>query len=452
MQSEQTADLIQVEGVSTIFTGVLFILGSLLVPETYSPVLLRKRAAALSKLTGKVYKSKMEIDQGNVKFSHVFSTALQRPWVLLFREPIVLLLSIYLSIIYGVGTCPQISHTSADFPKILYLLFAAYPVIFQEERGWSQGTGSLPFLAIMIGMILAVTYAIIDNKRYVKINHAHKGFAPAEARLPPACVGAVSITAGLFWFSWTSSPKIHFMAPIAAGVPFGFGMVIVFLSVFSYLIDSYVIYAASVMAANSVLRSLAGSCFPLFTDQMYHRLGAEWASSLTAFLALACMPFPFLFWKYGRPIREKCKYAAQAANFMKALQNQSNNAGDKKNEGAASPEQDEQLQEALDMSYEDEEADREKEKRRRESVRHEAGSDTTIKEDDLDHEHEHVREVRGGFAEMKSEKDAERSGGEDRLRLQKTQSYSGNPFDIDRIATRDSFPGEDRLSRSRGRQ
>lgn len=36
------------------------------------------------------------------------------------------------------------------------------------------------------------------------------------------------------------------------------GMVLVFLSIFNYLIDSYLLYAASVLAANSVLRSLFG--------------------------------------------------------------------------------------------------------------------------------------------------------------------------------------------------
>jgi len=79
-----------------------------------------------------------------------------------------------------------------------------------------------------------------------------------------------------------------------AGAPFGFGMVLVFLSIMNYLvsrrrskhglelaswlcchyltqtnsryqIDAYVIFAASVLAANAVLRSLFGAAFPLFT-------------------------------------------------------------------------------------------------------------------------------------------------------------------------------------------
>lgn len=96
-------------------------------------------------------------------------------------------------------------------------------------------------------------------------------------------------------------------------------MVLVFLSCMNYLIDSYTIYAASVLAANSVLRSLFGAAFPLFTSQMYNNLGIHWASTIPAFLALACLPFPFLFYKYGEPIRLKCKYAAQAHQIMQAM-------------------------------------------------------------------------------------------------------------------------------------
>jgi hypothetical protein len=69
-------------------------------PETYSPVLLRQRAARLSKATGKVYRSEFERDQP-LKVGPLVKKALLRPWQLLFVEPIVLLLSLYLAIIYG---------------------------------------------------------------------------------------------------------------------------------------------------------------------------------------------------------------------------------------------------------------------------------------------------------------------------------------------------------------
>lgn len=52
---------------------------------------------------------------------------------------------------------------------------------------------------------------------------------------------------------------------------------------------------------------------------MYDNLGIHWASCIPAFLALLCVPFPFLFYKYGAEIRSKCKYAAEAAAFLEEL-------------------------------------------------------------------------------------------------------------------------------------
>jgi MFS family permease len=172
-------------GVMAIFTGTLWIAGSFLIPETYPPVIHRQRAKKLSKLTGKVYRSKGDVDQGPQSFAHVFKTSLSRPFVLLFKEPIVLLLSIYMAIIYGT----------------LYMLFSAFPIVYQQTRGWSPGIGGLAFLGLAIGMIGAVTYSIFDNKRYARIVDAHDGFAPPEARLPPTMIGGILAPIGLFWFA-----------------------------------------------------------------------------------------------------------------------------------------------------------------------------------------------------------------------------------------------------------
>ena len=98
-------------GVMALFTLTMLIIGIFTLPETYAPVLLRQRASGLSKLTSKVYKSQMDASSAGVNPSDTFKRTLMRPWSLLFREPIVLLLSVYQSIILGT----------------LYLLFAAIP-------------------------------------------------------------------------------------------------------------------------------------------------------------------------------------------------------------------------------------------------------------------------------------------------------------------------------------
>lgn len=292
-----------VEGFLAAFSGVLWLCVIFLLPETYAPVLLRRRAAKLSELTGKVYRSKLDIERGPVPMSRTLKTALSRPWILLFNEPIVMMFSIYMSIIYGT----------------LYMLFAAFPIVFQEGRGWSEGVGGLAFLGILVGMVLAVIYTFPENMRYAKKCSETTDRLPPEIRLPPSMVGGIALPIGLFWFAWTNSPSIHWMVSIAAGAPFGFGMVLIFLSVFNYLIDSYTIYSASVLAANSALRSLFGMAFPLFTTYMYRNLGIHWASSIPAFLSVLCVPLPFIFYKYGAQIRQRCTYAAEADAFMRRL-------------------------------------------------------------------------------------------------------------------------------------
>ncbi|KAK7420132.1 hypothetical protein QQZ08_010546 [Neonectria magnoliae] len=368
-----------VMGFLAIFSGVLWILGALILPETYAPVLLRKRAAKLSKMTGKHYISVVDHKQGKPTFSVALKTALLRPWILLFKEPIVLLLSIYMAIIYGT----------------LYMLFAAFPIVYQQNRGWNQGVGGLSFLGIMVGMLFAIAYTIPSNKRYIQVEQANGGFAPPEARLPGAMVGSIALPIGLFWFAWTNSPSIHWMASIAAGVPFGFGMVLVFLSIMNYLIDSYTIFAASVLAANSVLRSCFGAAFPLFTTHMYDRLGIHWASTIPAFLAFACVPFPFLFYKYGPAIRERCEFAAQSAAFIRNLQESQDEFTDQtdKEEGVTT--------ERVDQSSTDDAS--------------------TVADEPT-------------FAAIRSRASSAATGASARRK-----SYDGNPYDIDRVNTRESF-------------
>lgn len=205
-----------------IFTGVVWIVNSLLIPETYAPYQLRRRAVALSKATGKVYIAKMDAGRPHTSVATQFKVALLRPWILLFKEPIVLLTSIYMAIIYGT----------------LYLCFAAFPIVFQQGRGWSPGKGGLAFIGIAVGMVFAVTGSIMDQKRYMRVAAAAGGHAPPEARLPPTLVGSILIPVGLFWFAWSNGSDVHWIVCIMGSAVFSAGLVVVFLSLMNYLIDS----------------------------------------------------------------------------------------------------------------------------------------------------------------------------------------------------------------------
>ena len=119
------------------------------------------------------------------------------------------------------------------------MLFGAFPIVFQQQRGWSPGISGLAFLGVLVGFIIALAYTIFyENPRYNRRLQAEGGWLPAEQRLPPAIIGGILLPIGLFSFAWTAAPaRIHWIAPIICSAPFGCGMVLVFLSCFNYLID-----------------------------------------------------------------------------------------------------------------------------------------------------------------------------------------------------------------------
>ncbi|KAM0748343.1 MFS general substrate transporter [Meredithblackwellia eburnea MCA 4105] len=289
-----------VHGFLAIFSGLLTIIGTLVLPETYAPALLRDRAARLSKVTGLVYRAPQDARQA-LDIVALFRKSLTMPWKFLFTEVPVIIISIYVAIVYG----------------CLYMLFSAFPIVFQKGRGWSTGIGGLSFLGVLVGMMLSVTYIIFwGNPSYERQAEAAGGRAPPEARLPPGIAGGCFAVIGLAWFTASCGPKVHWIVPILAGVPFGAGMVLVMLSFLNYLVDTYSVYAASVLAANSILRSAFGAAFPLFTGSMYNKLGVHWASAIPTFLLAACRNF--LFYTQGSKIRARSKLAVEAEQMLMA--------------------------------------------------------------------------------------------------------------------------------------
>jgi len=213
---------------------------------------------------------------------------------MLVSELILFLITIYMSIIYG----------------ILYLFFEAFPISYQEERGWGLGVGALPFLSLIVGVLCGVGIIItMTLTRYKRKFLAAGGHPIPEERLVPMTVGGILYSIGLFWFAWTSDPDISWVPQVLSGIPIGAGTIIIFMQCLSYIIDCYLMYANSAIAANTILRSIIGAAFPLFATSMYHDLGVQWATTLLALLTVACLPCPILFYRYGVKLRQKSKHA-----------------------------------------------------------------------------------------------------------------------------------------------
>jgi multidrug resistance protein len=278
--------------IQLIVSAAAWMLISFTVPETYTPKLLAQRAGKMRKDTGED-KFVTEEDLDKRPLSQRLRIFLLRPFQLLFQELIVFFISVYMSVLYG----------------LLYMFFVAYPIIFQKGKGYSASTTGLMFIPLMIGVLLSAATSPLVNKHYLTLVEKHNGKPPAEARLIPMMISCWFIPIGLFIFAWTSYPHLHWIGPAIGGFPVGFGFIFLYNSANNYLVDSYQHQAASALAAKTFLRSFWGAAVVLFTNQMYDRLGYQWASTLLAFIGLACCGIPFVFYFKGAAIRKHSNYA-----------------------------------------------------------------------------------------------------------------------------------------------
>ncbi|KAI0107677.1 major facilitator superfamily domain-containing protein [Hypoxylon sp. NC0597] len=196
---------------------------------------------------------------------------LLRPWILLITERIFLVVTIYMAFVYS----------------LLFLFFEGFPIAFVEVRGWEPRIGSLLFLWY----------------------RSAQGVIAPEHRLPPMIVGAVVLPPGMFWAALTSQPSTPWPAQVAAYIPVGVGLFLVFGQGFKYFVDVYLNVANSAISGNTFARSFFGVTFPLFAPALYHNLGMVWATTLLAFISLALAPVPVVFYIYGKKIRSFSKNA-----------------------------------------------------------------------------------------------------------------------------------------------
>ena len=275
----------------TIWAGVMFAGALLLQDETYSPILLDRKTSKLRKETRNMkLRSVMQSDKSP---RDLFLLSIIRPTKMLFMSPIILGLSVYIAICYG----------------YLYLVFTTITELFETKYHMGSSSVGLTFLGIGIGQIVGlIGFGSISDTLLKKKAAANGGEMKPEYRLGPLMVGGTLMPAGLFLYGWTAEYKVHWIAPIIGTTLVGMAMILIFMPIGTYLVDAFTRFAASAMAANTVLRSLGGALLPLAGRRMFHALGYGWGNSLLGFIALGMLPVVWAFMKYGERIRTHPKF------------------------------------------------------------------------------------------------------------------------------------------------
>ncbi|KAJ5594128.1 uncharacterized protein N7459_000336 [Penicillium hispanicum] len=292
-----------------IGSGAIFVLVILFQPETYSPLLLKWKGQQLRKQTGDS-RFRSEMDMEKIAFFSRIGGAMKRQFLITIHEPIILLISLYMTVLY----------------IVLFTFFDGYTYIFTDIHGISQGLTNIVWVAMYVGIALAAFLVPPiyrhTKKEFVAAAQAVNGADPTvdhhaldnvhtqpEIRLWFAMIGAPAIPISLFWMGWTDFASVSVWSPIIASGFFGLGTICVFISSYMYVIDSYDIYAASALGFMTVSRYCAAGGMAIVGIPFYANMGVHWTLTILGCISAIMVPVPYVFYQFGPVIRRWSRYA-----------------------------------------------------------------------------------------------------------------------------------------------
>jgi multidrug resistance protein len=274
-----------------IACGVLTCVNMIFGQETNPTVLIGWKANRLRKELGREdLRSAYETDSTIAGTSARLIQGITRPVRIIFTSPILALLALYMSFVFG----------------LLYLLFTTITSVFTSTYGWPVDLAGLAYLGIGAGFVVGISVvAKTSDTTVVRLTQANHGVYKPEMRLASCLTFALFVPVSFFWYGWSADKQVHWIVPILGLVPFGFGMMGIFAPIQTYFIDVSGPYAASAVAALTATRCLFGAFLPLAGPSMYSTLGLGWGNSLLGFIALGLTPVPGLIYRFGASLRER---------------------------------------------------------------------------------------------------------------------------------------------------
>ncbi|KAL3443085.1 MFS multidrug transporter [Aspergillus insuetus] len=278
--------------IAAVVTGILtlFLLG---IRESRPSLLLEREVAKLRKITNIDCLTSSNPDSAPDLRTFV-RIALGRPIRLFFTELIVFTVSVM----------------SAVATALVYLFTQALPPIY-ISLGFTPKQACLPFIAIGVGLSLGLLTRYLDLHLIERRRKRGHILLP-EHKLAGFWIGSGVLAGSLWAFAWTIPPAVqdlHWVVSVLALVLIGYALNEIDYVLGGYLADSYLSYAASGLAALSLIRALLSGILPLVSSPMFSQLGANVAVSLLAAVATAFCLVPPIFSRFGETIRARSKFA-----------------------------------------------------------------------------------------------------------------------------------------------
>lgn len=178
--------------------------------ETKHDVLIQRKLKHLSEDLGRNdLVSCYQHDEKPKAPTAILLRGLTRPLKLLTRSPIVFMLALYVSVVYG----------------LLYLFFTTLGTVFTNEYGWNNEFTGLVYIGMGIGFISGILLvAKLSDATVLRMTKANGGTFEPEMRLPACVFFGCFIPITFFWYGWAVDQHVHWIVPIIGLFPFGFGM------------------------------------------------------------------------------------------------------------------------------------------------------------------------------------------------------------------------------------
>ncbi|KAH9884882.1 major facilitator superfamily domain-containing protein [Xylariomycetidae sp. FL2044] len=284
--------------VMSIFNAFVTLIGAIFLRESYTPLLLRRKAQAQSGRPADPSATVWKWALWHDVLSRL-GTNLMRPLRILIRRPVMQVISLTTGLNFGIYT----------------LTLSTFATLWIDAYGDSKLTSSLHYISIAIGGTLS---AQVGGRAmdwlYHRLRRHHTGGDPdagaplapgkPEYRAPYMVFGTVLQSAGLLWYGWSAQHRRHWAVVDVGAAVFTCGGFVLSQALLAYTLDEFAEYGASANAAMRVLSQIFGFVFPIFAPRLYEVLGYGWGNSLLALIFIVmAFPVPICLWYWGDRLR-----------------------------------------------------------------------------------------------------------------------------------------------------
>jgi omega-6 fatty acid desaturase (delta-12 desaturase) len=267
--------------IMSLVNSVIVLLGLAFIRESYTPVLLRRKAAR---------QSNTPLNEHSTAISKAgLGPYLMRPFQILVQRLVIWPISLIAAISFGVYT----------------LMLSSYATLWIDRYDQSELIGSLHYISIALGSTIAGQIgARLMDWSYKRLSHRSGEDGVPEHRLPYIVPGVLLMPVGLIVYGWSAERKLFWVVVDIGVVIFTLGSFVTTQGIMAYQLDEFGEYAASAGAASRLLSYSLGFVLPIFAPELYESLGYGWGNSTLALATLTFgLPVVAVLWYWGSGLR-----------------------------------------------------------------------------------------------------------------------------------------------------